>query len=109
MGFDDHWTHYLKQVGLNVDNHRTDAMNLHVDTSVLACEWIESGKGCAVLIERFARRLIETGRSIKIIGDPVPLNQSHYFVQKVNEHEGPVSAEIESFKDWIRSEFQDRR
>lgn len=87
----------------NVSATRTT--RLQVDTSVLACELVATGTGCAVLIERFARKSIEMGRPIRIVGEPIPLNQSHFLVKTETANEGSVSAEIEAFKEWIRTEF----
>ena len=81
---------------------------IQVDTSIQASELVASGMGCAVLIERFARRSIETGRAIRIVGKPIPLQQSHYLVHTESGSAKPLSAEIEVFKEWIRGEFASR-
>ena len=79
---------------------------------MLACELVESGIksgiSCAVLIERFARRSIESGRAIRIVGEPIPLQQSYFLVKTEAGNEKSVSAEIEVLKEWIRSEFSAR-
>jgi len=105
VGFDDHWSRYLSHFDLPAEKSPNEPNRLQVDTSVLACELVASGTGCAVLIERFARRAIETGRPLHIVGYPIPLHQAHYFVKPETTNEAPVSAEIETFKDWIRAEF----
>jgi len=105
VGYDDHWSRYMSHIDRRPRASAAGSARLHVDTSVLACELVASGTGCAVLIERFARRAIETGRPIRIIGEPVPLHQSHFLVKTGTANEEPVSAEIESFKEWIRAEF----
>lgn len=83
----------------------TDATRIEVDTSVLACELVASGSGYAVMIERFAKGAIEAGRAIRIMGDPVPLDQSHFIVDTKSTTVKTVSAEIEAFKEWVRAEF----
>jgi LysR family glycine cleavage system transcriptional activator len=105
VGYDDHWSRYMNHFDTRSGASTAGTTRLQVDTSVLACELIASGMGCAVLIERFARRAIETGRPIRIIGERVPLHQSHFLVKTETANEEPVSAEIEAFKEWIRAEF----
>jgi LysR family transcriptional regulator, glycine cleavage system transcriptional activator len=105
VGFDDHWSHYLNYFDLPLNKDPSESTQIQVDTSVLACELVASGTGCAVLIERFARRAIETDRLIHIIGEPIPLLQAHYFVKTETANEAPVLAEIETVKDWVRTEF----
>ncbi len=105
VGFDDHWSRYMNHFDLQSNTNAAESIRLQVDTSVLACELAASDIGCAVLIERFARRAIETGRSIRIVGDPIPLHQSHFLIINETTNEEPVSAEIEAFKEWIRDEF----
>lgn len=105
VGFDDHWSRYLNHFDLPAKKNPSGSTQIQVDTSVFACELVASGTGCAVLIERFARRAIETGRPIHIIGEPIPLQQAHYFVKTETANDSPVSAEIETVKDWLRAEF----
>ncbi|MGB1258106.1 MAG: LysR substrate-binding domain-containing protein, partial [Thiolinea sp.] len=106
VGFDDHWSRYMNHFGHDSNTVIGGANWLQVDTSVLACELVASDNGgCAVLIERFAKRLIETGSPICIVGEPVPLHQSHFLVKTETVIEEPVSAEVEAFKAWVRAEF----
>jgi len=105
IGFDDHWARYMSHFDLHPKEGITESTQLQVDTSVLACELVAADTGCAVLIERFARRAIETGRPIHIVGEPIPLHQAHFFVKTESANDAPVSAEIETLKDWIRAEF----
>ena len=105
LGYDDHWARYLNHFHMRSRASTTGTARLQVDTSVLACELVASGTGCALLIERFARRAVETGKPICIVGEPIPLHQSHFLVRTVTANEEPVSAEIEAFKEWVRAEF----
>ncbi len=105
VGYDDHWSLYLNHVDQGTKTNVASSISLQVDTSVLACELVASGNGCAVLIERFARRSIEVGKAIRIVGEPIPLQQSHFLVKTETGNEKSVSAEIEVVKEWIRSEF----
>lgn len=108
VGFDDHWFRYMNHFGYG-SNADTDSANwLQVDTSVLACELVAADSGgCAVLLERFAKRFIKTGSPVCIVGEPVPLHQSHFLVNTETVIEAPVSAEVEAFKAWVRAEFAD--
>ena len=105
VGYDDHWSRYMNHFQQRSNTSKAENTSLQVDTSVLACELVASGIGCAVLIERFARRSIEVGRDIRIVGEPIPLQQSHFLVKTEAGNEKSVSAEIEVFKEWIRAEF----
>ena len=104
LGFDDHWSRYMAAFDLQ---HDVNAARLLVDTSVAACELVASDLGAAVVIERFARNAIETGRPIKVAGPPVPLGQSHYLVEQGSARELHPAAEV--FKDWVRAEFRENR
>ncbi|MGI9406373.1 MAG: hypothetical protein ACR2O4_08375, partial [Hyphomicrobiaceae bacterium] len=101
LGFDDHWSRYMSAFDLQ---HDVNSMRLIVDTSVAACELAASELGCAVVIERFALNAIETCRPIKIVGDRVPLRQSHYLVDNGSAKE--INPAAEAFKDWLRSQFK---
>ncbi len=79
LGFDDHWTRYFAAHSLPQNSNPT---RLIVDTSVAACELVALERGSAILIERFARQAIHSGRPISIVGVPVPLGQSHYLCRK---------------------------
>lgn len=103
VGYDDHWSRYMNH--FDIHSEASTGGTVQVDTSVLACELIASGTGCAVLIERFAKRAIETGRAICIVGEPIPLQQSHVFAQPRTASEDTLSAEVEAFKAWVRREF----
>ncbi len=100
LGFDDHWARYMAAFDHEYD---VDASRLIVDTSVAACEMVASDLGCAVIIERFAKNAIQTGRPVTLVGNPVPLGQSHYLVDKKASTES--LPEKEAFKEWLRKEF----
>ena len=100
LGFDDHWSRYLAEFGLQYDIRST---RLQVDNFVAACEFVACDLGCAVVLERFATIAIETGRQIKCVGERVPLQQSLYLVAKESGAENQLM--IEAFKDWLRPLF----
>lgn len=100
MGFDDHWARYL-----TANRLPTNAISpiLVVDTSVAACELVAAENGCAIMIERFAQQAIDAGRPIKIVGDPVAIDQSYYVVQRnLNPSEKYASV---AFCKWLGSCF----
>ena len=99
LGFDDHWARYLGSFGLT---HDAQAARLIVDTSVAACEMVAAERGCAILIERFAEQAIDTGRPVRIVGQPVPLGQSHYLSRPEQ-----MSPATEAVMDWLRRCFDD--
>ncbi len=101
LGFDDHWSRYLDVFGLQ---HDVSATRLMVDTSVAACELVASNLGCAIVIERFALHAIELGRPINLVGDRVPLRQSHYIVE--SELKKELNPAVQTFKDWLRTQFR---
>jgi LysR family glycine cleavage system transcriptional activator len=100
LGFDDHWARYLSAYGLTPD---MSSMRLMSDTSVAATEMVAAELGCAMVIERFARQAVGSGRSIRIVGDPVELGQSHYLART----EPPANRQptVEAFETWLRAQF----
>jgi len=109
VGYDDHWSRYMNHFEQPSNTNTDENARIQVDTSIQACELVASGMGCAVLIERFARRSIEAGKAIRIVGEPIPLHQSHFLVRTETGNEQSLSAEIEVFKQWIRTEFSTRK
>jgi LysR family glycine cleavage system transcriptional activator len=105
LGFDDHWSHYISHFKGQQSTNRSS--QLQVDTSVLACELVAAGVGRAVVIERFAKTAIEMGRPIRIVGERLPLNQSHFLVNRNSINDEPVLAELEAFREWVLTEFSD--
>lgn len=96
LGFDDHWARYLSAHDIE---HTDITPRLVVDTSVAACELAAAENGCTIMIERFARQAIDTGRPIKIVGAPVEIGQSHYAVQR---NTGPAEKHASSaFCEWV--------
>jgi len=100
QGFDDHWARYMGAFGLKHDSTST---KLIVDTSIAATELVASGLGCAILIERFALDSIRLGQPVRIAGEPVPLEQSHYI--SIQNAPREKQSAVTAFRDWIRAEF----
>ena len=102
LGFDDHWARYLAAHDLP---QNTNPTRLIVDTSVAACELVMLGHGAAILIERFARHAVHSGRPLDIIGAAVPLGQSHYLSRKDSAHR--KLPELEVVTRWLHDCFTD--
>lgn len=100
LGFDDHWTRYMAEFGLQ---HEVKLTRLMVDTSVAACELVANNLGRAIVIERFAISAMSTGQNINITGDRIPLKQSHYLVKKDVTKERKSTVLI--FNEWLRTQF----
>jgi LysR family glycine cleavage system transcriptional activator len=100
LGFDDHWARYLAAYGLN---HDVKFARLVVDTSVAACELVAAENGCTIMIERFAQQAIQSGRTIRIVGDPISIGQSYYVAQRNTGPEEKRAAEV--FCSWLRTCF----
>lgn len=77
LGFQDMWPGYLSAFDVQ---YSAGSAHLAVDTTIAAVDIVAAGGGCAVVLERFARTAIETGRNIAIAGDPVPIEQGHFLV-----------------------------
>lgn len=101
VGFDDHWSRYMAAFGLR---HDVSATRLIVDTSVAACELVASDLGRAIVIERFVADAVRSGRRIRRVGDPVPLDQAHYIVETGSAKE--IHPAAEAFKEWLRFVFR---
>ena len=100
LGFDDHWGRYLAAHDLAPD---TSGARLVTDTSVAAMEMVEAGLGPTVMIERFARQAIATGRRLRIVGDPVALGQSHYVVRARTQARAQAGTGL--FEEWLRQQM----
>ena len=100
LGFDDHWARYLAAFDLT---HDFNAMRLMADTSVAAGEMVAADLGCAIVIERFARQAIDTGRALRITGAPVALGQSHYIAH--NQPRARLKPAVMAFESWLRAQF----
>jgi LysR family transcriptional regulator, glycine cleavage system transcriptional activator len=79
LGFDDHCKRYMAELDLE---HEVKSTRLMVDKFVAACELVANNLGRAVVIERFELRVASAGQNISIVGDRMPLAQSHYLVKK---------------------------
>ena len=100
LGFDDHWGRYLTHHGLSAD---AISPQLLVDTSLAACELAAAEAGCTIMIARFARQAIETGRPVKIVGPEVETGQAHYFIQRKSDPASALASEV--FCDWLKTCF----
>ncbi|MDA7964904.1 LysR family transcriptional regulator [Ruegeria sp.] len=100
LGFQDMGQKYLS--AFDVQQSET-ATSYSVDTTIAAVDIVAGGGGYAVILERFAKTAIETGREIAIVGDAVPFEQSH-FLLRGNRPE-PNAATIQIFEGWLERIF----
>jgi len=100
LGFQDMWPRYLSAFDVQ---YSAASSFVAVDTTIAAVDIVAAGGGYAVVLERFARTAIETGRNIAIAGDPVPIEQSHFLVggQKTKA----VHAARTLFESWVEHIF----
>lgn len=104
LGQDDHWARYLAASNLQYD---VKSAHLMVDTTVGACELAASNLGAAIVVERFAKNAIDMGQRVKIVGEPVPLKQSHFLMTNNSIEE--CSTAVLAFREWIEEQFSDSR
>ncbi len=102
LGFDDHWMRYLAAFDLPKTHKPT---RLIVDTSTAACELAAAERGCAIIIERFAKQAISTGQALQIIGTPIPLSQSHYISRRDTDQK--QSTATVAVVNWLQDLFKD--
>lgn len=100
LGFDDHWARYLSAFTLTPE---VTFGRLMSDTSVAATEMAAAELGYAIVIERFARQAIKTGRAIRIVGDPVALGQAHYLSR--SQPQVARQPDVDAFEAWLRQQF----
>lgn len=101
LGFQDMWQKYLSAFGIE----QTETASAYfVDTTIAAVDIVAAGGGYAVTLERFAKTAIETGRSIAIIGDAVPIEQSHFLARR--QRSEASTAAIQMFETWVGRIFQ---
>ncbi|WP_343211616.1 LysR family transcriptional regulator (plasmid) [Aliisedimentitalea scapharcae] len=100
LGFEDMWHRYLTAFGLQPTD---DTPPYAVDTTVAAVDIVAAGGGHALVLERFAASAIAAGRSISIVGDPVPIEQSHFILDgSMPDASGPAK---QLFEAWLEAEF----
>ena len=83
--------------------HDVKSTRLMVDTSVAACELVASNLGRAVIIDLFAQNTIHKRQRIRIVGDRMPLGQSHYLIRKDTTKE--MQPATLAFKECLRAQF----
>ena len=100
LGFQDMWQRYLSAI----DTPTIDGVVPYVvDTTIAAVDIVAADGGCAVVLERFARTAIETGRNIAIAGDRVPIEQSHFLV--AGKSSKPNATAKQRFETWLEPIF----
>jgi len=103
LGFQDMWPQYLSAF----DTHYSaPPSSIAVDTTIAAVDIVASGGGYAVVLERFAKTAIETGRAISIVGGAIPIQQGHFLVG--GQKSKPNDAARKLFEMWIKKLFMRR-
>ena len=100
LGFQDMWQRYLSTFDVP---YSTATSFITVDTTIAAVDIVAAGGGCAVVLDRFAKTAIETRRSVKIVGDAVPIQQSHFLVGGALSK--PNDAAKKTFEIWVEQIF----
>ncbi|NOD30163.1 LysR family transcriptional regulator [Ruegeria sp. HKCCD6228] len=100
LGFQDMWHRYFSAFGTE---YSPAASCFTVDTTIAAVDIVAEGGGYAVILERFARTAIKAGRSIAIVGNPIPIEQSHFLVD--GQRSNANSAAKQMFETWLKQIF----
>ncbi|WP_108816850.1 LysR family transcriptional regulator [Loktanella sp. Alg231-35] len=100
LGFQDMWLRYL--AALDVE-YATASSPVAVDTTIAAVDVVAAGGGYAVVLERFAKSAIDTGRTIAIVGDRIPIEESHFIVR--GQKSKPHDSAVKIFEGWIKEKF----
>lgn len=101
LGFQDMWQSYLS--AFNVQ--QTECISPYiVDTTIAAVDIVAAGGGYAIVLERFAKTAIETGREISIVGETVPVEQGHFLVG--GRHSKSNATAKQRFEAWLEGIFE---
>ncbi|WP_170561331.1 LysR family transcriptional regulator [Ruegeria atlantica] len=101
LGFQQMWERYFSAVGVQQTQY---ASTFVVDTTIAAVDIVAAGGGNAIVIEKFAKTAIETGRKVAIVGEAVPIEQSHYLVAGQNSKAD--AAAKQRFEAWLEDIFR---
>jgi len=102
LGFEDMLLRYLNAHNLTLAQGVTGHA---VDTTVAAIDIVAAGGGSAVVLERFARTAIKTGKPIAITGAAVEINLAHYLLTTTTS--GPNDPAKHLFEAWLEAALQD--
>nr|WP_256364020.1 LysR family transcriptional regulator [Ruegeria sp. 6PALISEP08] len=100
LGFQDMWPEYLSAFD---EQYTAASPSVAVDTTIAAVDIAAAGGGCALILERFAKTAIATGRTIAIVGDAAPIEQSHYLVGGQKSQSNDAAKKM--FEVWIEQIF----
>lgn len=101
LGFQQMWERYFSTTGVQQTQH---ASTFVVDTTIAAVDIVAAGGGNAIIVERFAKTAIETGRKVAIVGEAVPIEQSHYLIAGQNSKADAVAKQ--RFEAWLEDIFR---
>ena len=100
LGFENMWGTYLSGMGLPAGQGTSPYA---VDTTVAAVDIVAAGGAYAIILERFARTAIDAGQTIAIVGDAVPIEQSHYLINVPASQSHGTARQL--FETWLEAEF----
>lgn len=100
LGLQDMWSRYLSAFDMP---YSAASPSMAVDTTIAAVDIVAAGGGYALVLERFAKTAIETGRAISIVGEPISIERSHYLVG--GQTSKPNDAARQIFESWIEQVF----
>lgn len=102
LGFEDMLLRYLNAHNLTPAQGVT---GYAVDTTVAAIDIVAAGGGSAVVLERFARTAIKTGKPIAIVGAPVEIDLAHYLLTTATSESNDPAKHL--FEAWLEATFQE--
>lgn len=100
LGFQDMWQRYLNTEGIDTTTARSTCS---VDTSIAAIDIVASDGGYAVVLERYAKTAIETGKPISMIGKSHEIDQGHFIVSGQGARSDLTARGL--FEKWLESSF----
>ncbi|WP_120633751.1 LysR family transcriptional regulator [Ruegeria sp. EL01] len=100
LGFQHMWHRYFSTIG--VEPAETVSPFI-VDTTIAAVDIVAAGGGYAVVVERFAKTALEAGRNVKIVGQAVPIEQSHFLIE--GQSSKTNNGAKQCFEAWLEGIF----
>ena len=104
LGFQDMGQKYFEALGIAYSEPLSP---YSVDTTVAAIGVVAAGGGYAMVLERFAQTAIDSGQAIAIVGDAVPINQSHFLVETSGTDANEPVKQL--FETWLEQEFSEHQ
>ena len=97
-GYDNLWQKLASRHGLTL----APSASLNIDTTISALELASLGVGPAIVLEGLAEPYLADGRLVRVTGDTLEIDESHYLVQP--EGQKRMTAEAMLFATWLRQQ-----